>query len=99
MAMVKDIDSARFGFTLRGAYLRISRATFHRVRGDTPKFRVTVDVATYAATPANDDVAPVEVDRLHADLEDVQAMKGDDIIEKTYRWLMSRPEYAEAIEA
>lgn len=99
MAMIKDIDSARFGFTVRGAYLRISRATFHRVRGDAPKFRVMVDVATYAAIPANDDVAPIEFDRLHADLEDVQSMEGDDIIEKTYRWLMSRPEYAGAIEA
>lgn len=99
MAMVKDIDSARFGFTVKGAYLRIASATFQRVRGDAPKFRVMVDVANYAAKPLGENVEPIEMDRFHADLEDVQAMEGDDIIEKTYRWLMSRPEYAGAIEA
>jgi hypothetical protein len=94
MAIIKDIESAKFGLVLNGAYLRISRVITHRAQSAEPKFIVRIELAHYAKPPQSDEVAPLEVVQYRATLDEIEAQVGTEFLAKCYNWVANQPDMA-----
>ncbi len=92
MAIIKDIESAKFGLVLNGAYLRIVRVTTHRAQSAEPKFIVRIELAHYANPPQSDEISPLDVVQYRATLAEVESIEGADFLAKCYGWIMGLDE-------
>lgn len=91
MAIQVDIKASQFGVPFTSAYFRIESATVARQRQTAPhKFTVTLDVAGYGTQSPADDTRPVDFQRHHVPLEDIESQSEEEFLGKCYAWLMQQ---------
>ena len=90
MAIQLDLSTSQYGPPFAGAYFRIATAAVSRMREGGPKFTVMIDIAGYATATLNDDTREVDFRRYHADLTEVEALAGENFLDKCYAWVMTQ---------
>lgn len=94
MALQLSFYSPNYGITFPTAYLRISGLNLYRVEDTNPKFYVNVHFDIYTQAPESSLVQPIECKSLTISADDLNKFEGDDYLVKSYKYLMSIPEYS-----
>ena len=94
MALQLSFYSPNYGITFPTAYLRISGLNLYRVEDNTPKFYVSIQFDIYAQEPESSLVQPIEHRSLAVSVDDLNKFDGSDFLIKSYKYLMSIPEYS-----
>lgn len=97
MAIQIDLPTSNFGVPFAGAYFRIVTAAISRQRDPDNRHSVMIDVVGYAAVPENEDTKDVDFRRYHVAWAEVEAMAGENFLEKAYSWVMAQPDMADSI--
>ena len=87
-------SASQYGIAFNNAYYRIVMASVSRQRGSDPKFEVMIDLSAFASNSPTDDTAPVEFRRYNANLDDINAARGDQFLDKCYSWVMAQDDMA-----
>lgn len=94
MALQLPFYSPSYGITFPTAYLRISGLNLYKVEDITPKFYVNVHFDIYTQAPESSLVQPIERKSLTISADALNEFEGDDFLIKSYKYLMSIPEYS-----
>jgi hypothetical protein len=97
MAIQIDLTTSQYGTPFTGAYFRIVTAAISRMRDGSTKFSVMIDVAGYATATPGDDTRDVDFRRYHADLAEIEALAGDNFLDKCYAWVMTQEDMAGSV--
>jgi len=97
MAIQIDLSTSQYGTAFAGAYFRIVTAAISRMRDNGTKFSVMIDVAGYATATPGDDTRDVDFRRYHADLAEIEALAGDNFLDKCYAWVMTQEDMAGSV--
>ena len=92
-----DLSTSQYGTAFAGAYFRIVTAAISRMRDNGTKFSVMIDVAGYATATPGDDTRDVDFRRYHADLAEIEALAGDNFLDKCYAWVMTQEDMAGSV--
>lgn len=98
MAISNDLLVSKFGVSFTDVYYRILRTALSRDDGSDIRFWVTIDLSGYAVKPEAGAI-PQEVDyrRYHVPLVQIEAQVGDNLLAKSYVWVMAQPGMAKSL--
>lgn len=96
MALQQNLASLDYGITFNNVYYRI--LTFRVQRDDilSIKFNAFIDVAGFATTTPEIETKPIHFKKYQVDVQEIDSLSGSTIIEKSYKWLLTQPEFSGA---
>jgi hypothetical protein len=98
MAIEHNVENSQYGIAFNNAYFRIDTAMI--LRWPTPKDSkhfVSLDLYCFATKPLDQNTVPLNVQKLHAPLEEVEAQDGGNFLAKCYAWVMTQPDMAGSV--